>query len=249
MNNVTDYNNQTITRGDLKYQGKAKSVYWTSQADILWLHDTNQATALNGKVHENISDKGRLNSAISYLLFKHLHQHGVATHYLKHISETDELVEKLDIIPVEVVVRNFASGHFVSRFGVASMTELTPIVQEFYYKSDALDDPFINDSQLIALHYATAEEIKSLRLKSAEINDILRRRFAEINIELIDFKLEFGRRTDGNMILADELSPDNMRLVDKTSGQSLDKDIFRQHKGDLTVGYREVLQRLEKLEK
>lgn len=168
---------------------------------------------------------------------------------MSFISETDELVEKLDIIPVEVVVRNFASGHFVSRFGVASMTELTPIVQEFYYKSDALDDPFINDSQLIALHYATAEEIKSLRLKSAEINDILRRRFAEINIELIDFKLEFGRRADGNMILADELSPDNMRLVDKTSGQSLDKDIFRQHKGDLTVGYREVLQRLEKLEK
>lgn len=249
MNNVTDYNNQTITRGDLKYQGKAKSVYWTNQADILWLHDTNQATALNGKVHENISDKGRLNSAISYLLFKHLQQHGVITHYLKHISETDELVEKLDIIPVEVVVRNFASGHFVSRFGVASMTALTPIVQEFYFKSDALDDPFINDSQLIALHNATAEEIKSLRLKSAKINDILRRRFAEINIELIDFKLEFGRRTDGDMILADELSPDNMRLVDKTSGQSLDKDIFRQNKGDLTVGYREVLKRLEKLEK
>ena len=112
-----------------------------------------------------------------------------------------------------------------------------------------MDYQFINDSQLIALHYATAEEIKSLRLKSAKINDILRRRFAEINIELIDFKLEFGRRTDGDMILADELSPDNMRLVDKTSGQSLDKDIFRQNKGDLTVGYREVLKRLEKLEK
>ena len=143
-----DYQGQTIEKQALRYQGKAKQVFQTNDPDILWVHYMDQATALNGKVKEMITGKGELNSAISHLLFDYLTQNGIENHYLTAVSKTDELVTTLDILPIEVVTRNYASGHFVSKFDVTPMQQLTPTVQEFYYKSDALDDPFINDSQI-----------------------------------------------------------------------------------------------------
>ncbi|KAA8371049.1 phosphoribosylaminoimidazolesuccinocarboxamide synthase [Leuconostoc carnosum] len=243
MNSVT-YKNRTIEQGELKYTGKAKEVYTTNDPDILWIHYLDQATAKNGKEKEQIDGKGQLNSAISQLLFDYLTQQNIKNHYLLSISKTDELVQALEILPIEVVTRNYASGHFVSKFQVTPMKKLTPIVQEFYYKSDALDDPFINDSQILALGYAVSDELIYLRQEAQQIDQLLSHLFSTINIQLIDFKLEFGRTASGSIILADELSPDNMRLVDLTTGDSLDKDIFREHKGDMTVGYHEVLDRL-----
>jgi len=242
-----EYEKRTITRGVLKYTGKAKQVYITDDPDILWVHYLDQATALNGKVKETISGKGELNSAISQLLFNYLTENNIKNHYLRSISKTDELITSLDILPIEVVTRNYASGHFVSKFAAVPMQKLTPVVQEFYYKSDALDDPFINDSQILALKYATNAELDKLRYQSTIINEHLISLFQKANITLIDFKLEFGRTKNGNILLADELSPDNMRLVDVATGNSLDKDVFRKHAGDVTVGYQEVLTRLQQI--
>jgi len=246
MVNVT-YQNQNIKQESLKYTGKAKTVYTTNDPDILWVHYLDQATALNGKVKETITGKGALNSEISHLLFDYLTRKGIENHYLKKISATDELVTALDIIPIEVVSRNYASGHFVSKYAVTPMTKLEPLVQEFYFKSDALDDPFINDSQILALNLATSEELAQLRRVSQDVNQLLHALFEQIGIGLVDFKLEFGRTATGDLRLADELSPDNMRLIDTLSGKSLDKDIFRQHSGDVTVGYRDVLNRLQQV--
>ena len=243
----TNYDNAVIEQGNLKYEGKAKQVYLTNQPDILWIHYLDQATALNGKVKETIIGKGEINSKISHLLFTYLEKHGVAQHYLKTVSQTDELVQALQMIPIEVVSRNFAAGHFVSRFAVPNQMPLHPVVQEFYYKSDALDDPFINDSQILALGFASPDELAVLRQQAQIINDLLGQLFEQVGIRLVDFKLEFGRNTAGTIILADELSPDNMRLIDQQTGHSLDKDVFRQHTGDVTVGYREVLRRLEQV--
>lgn len=249
MSSATEYEDKTVTRGELKYQGKAKQVYFTDNPTILWVHYMDQATALNGKVHENIPEKGQLNSAISHTLFEHLTRQGIENHYLSSVSETDELDLALEILPIEVVTRNYASGHFVSKFNATPMQKLTPVVQEFYYKSDELDDPFMNDSQILALGFATLSELTKLRAYAQEVNQALTEIFDEININLVDFKLEYGRDSEGKLILADELSPDNMRLVDQKTGKSLDKDVFRKHAGDVTVGYRDVLSRLENLEK
>lgn len=240
-----EFENREITQATLKYTGKAKQVYTTNDPEILWVHYLDQATALNGKVKETITGKGELNSAISQLLFDYLTRHGIDNHYLKSISATDELVTALAILPIEVVTRNYASGHFVSKFAATPMQALTPVVQEFYFKSDALDDPFMNDSQILALGHATAAELAQLRQKSQDVNQLLSVLFEQVGIRLVDFKLEFGRTAAGKIILADELSPDNMRLVDIATGKSLDKDVFRQHTGDVTVGYHDVLTRLQ----
>lgn len=240
-----EFENRDITQATLKYTGKAKEVYTTNDPEILWVHYLDQATALNGKVKETIAGKGELNSAISHLLFDYLTRHGIENHYLQSISSTDELVTALDILPIEVVTRNYASGHFVSKFDATPMQALTPVVQEFYFKSDALDDPFMNDSQILALGHATATELAQLRQQSQDVNRLLSVLFEQVGIRLVDFKLEFGRTATGKIILADELSPDNMRLVDIATGKSLDKDVFRQHTGDVTVGYHDVLTRLQ----
>lgn len=233
-----------MTKQTLIYEGKAKQVFTTDTPDVLWIHYLDQATALNGKRKEQVADKGRLNSAISAMLFDYLTVHGVVNHHLEQVSPTDELVTKVAITPVEVVTRNFAAGHFVSRYGVPAMTALKPAVHEFYYKSDALDDPFMNDEQIVALGIAPQTELAELRATSDQVNTLLTELFAAINIKLIDFKLEFGYTTSHQLILADELSPDNMRLVDATTGESLDKDVFRQQSGDVLVGYNIILARL-----
>ncbi|WP_395318138.1 phosphoribosylaminoimidazolesuccinocarboxamide synthase [Fructilactobacillus frigidiflavus] len=237
---------KTFKKGDQITEGKAKVMFATDDPEVLWVHSKDQATALNGKKKVAIANKGYYTNHISSLLFKYLNDQAIPTHFLSIESDTDVVVKRLKMIPLEVVVRNFASGHFVTRFGVANMLKLDPPVQEFYYKSDALDDPMINDSQIRALKIIDEAQIKAIQAQALKINAELKALFNQINIDLVDIKFEFGFTSEGKIILGDELSPDNMRLVDQATGKSLDKDVFRKETGNLIDGYAVVLDRLQK---
>lgn len=235
----------TITKTELLTTGKAKQVFATTDPDTLWLEYLDQATALNGKKKVAIAGKGTLNLQISSRLFQALVAAGLPTHYVGSPTATSMLVRKCTMIRLEAVVRNQAAGSFAKKFGVAAGQPLTPAVHEWYLKSDALDDPFINDEQVQALGLADADTLMAMRGLSDQVNAVLTTLFAKHGINLVDFKLEFGRLADGRLVVADELSPDNMRLVDVATGADLDKDVFRQDQGPLTPVYAEVLQRLE----
>ena len=213
--------------GDLLYSGKAKDLFLTDDENLIIAHYKDQATMLNGARKETIKGKGVLNNQISSFIFTKLNEAGVATHFVKQLSETEQLNKKVDIIPLEVVLRNVTAGSFSKRFGVEEGIKLdTPIV-EFYYKNDDLDDPFI-------------------KAETRRINDLLKDWFSQIGLNLIDFKLEFGKDKDGNIILADEFSPDNCRLWD-AEGHHMDKDVFRRDLGSLTDVYEVVLEKLKGL--
>lgn len=224
--------------------GKAKRVFATDDAELLWVEYLDQATALNGKRKEAIAGKGTLNLQISTLLFRELAASGIPTHYVSTPDASSMIVRKAQMLPLECVLRNFAAGHFETKFHVERLRAFTPAIHEYYYKSDALDDPFINDDQIIALGITDAKTLAQVRALTDKVNTYLTARFAKAGIKLVDFKLEFGTLPDGTLVLADELSPDNFRLVDMATGASLDKDIFRQHTGELTPIYAEVLRRL-----
>ncbi len=228
----------------LLYTGKAKQLFQTSDPQVVHIHYMDQATALNGKVKEQIEGKGQLTSHISALLFNYLTDQGIENHFLEELDNGDALVKKVAIVPLEVVTRNYSAGHFASRFAVAMHQPLKPAVHEFYFKSDKLDDPFINDEQIVALKIADPNTIADMKQQAEAINQKLSQLFNEIGIDLIDFKVEFGFTSAGKLLLADELSPDNMRLVDQQNGKSLDKDVFRQKTGDVRIGYQTVLMRL-----
>lgn len=228
----------------LIYEGKAKDVYQTSDNEVLRMVYKNQATALNGKRMEEIPGKGFLNRQISNIIFAYLAENGIKTHFIKNVSKTEQFVKKTDIIPIEFVLRNVISGSFARKFNQIEGTKLLSPVLEYYYKSDALDDPVINESQIFALKFATKLEIIEIKKQVLLINQLLVQLFKKINIDLIDFKLEFGRY-HGAIILADEFSPDNARLWDTTTHDSLDKDIFRKEQGSIIPAYEEVLNRLK----
>lgn len=231
----------------LIYQGKAKDIYTTDDEHVIKSVYKDQATMLNGARKETIEGKGVLNNQISSLIFSKLNADGVATHFIEQISDTEQLNKKVTIIPLEVVLRNVTAGSFSKRFGVAEGLILeTPIV-EFYYKNDDLDDPFINDEHVQFLDIATEEEIAYLKDETRRINGLLKGWFAEIGLQLIDFKLEFGFDKDGKIILADEFSPDNCRLWD-SDGNHMDKDVFRRDLGSLTDVYQVVLDKLRALD-
>ena len=219
----------------LIYTGKAKDIYTTEDEHVIKSVYKDQATMLNGARKETIKGKGVLNNQISSLIFEKLNAAGVATHFIKRISDTEQLNKKVKIIPLEVVLRNVTAGSFSKRFGVEEGLDLkTPIV-EFYYKNDDLDDPFIND-----------EQIAYIKEETRRINELLKDWFAQIGLRLIDFKLEFGFDKDGKIILADEFSPDNCRLWD-AEGHHMDKDVFRRDLGSLTDVYKVVLEKLQDL--
>ena len=228
----------------LIYEGKAKDVYQTSDNEVLRIVYKNQATALNGKRMEEISGKGSLNCQISNIIFAYLAENGIKTHFIKNVSKDEQLVKKTNIIPIEFVLRNVISGSFARKFNQIEGTKLLSPVLEYYYKSDALDDPVINESQIFALKFVTELEIIEIKKQILVINQLLVQLFKKINIDLIDFKLEFGRY-HGAIILADEFSPDNARLWDTTTHDSLDKDIFRKEQGSIIPAYEEVLNRLK----
>lgn len=231
----------------LIYTGKAKDIYTTSDdEDMIISVYKDQATMLNGARKETIKGKGVLNNQISSLIFTKLNEAGIATHFVKQLSENEQLNKKVDIIPLEVVLRNVTAGSFSKRFGVEEGIQLeTPIV-EFYYKNDDLDDPFINDEHVKFLGIASDEGIAYIKAETRRINELLKDWFNQIGLQLIDFKLEFGKDKDGHIILADEFSPDNCRLWD-AEGHHMDKDVFRRDLGNLTDVYEVVLEKLQGL--
>lgn len=237
-----------IKKQGLLYRGKAKEMYTTNHSDILWVHYLDQVTALNGKRKVQMTDKGKTNCAISSQLFTDLRHQGIKNHFIKQLDLTDQLVQRVQIIPLETVIRNYASGSFVKRYQTEYLQKFSQPVIEFFYKNDALDDPFLNDDDALALGLATNDQISEIRQIALQVNQHLIQIFEKINVQLVDFKLEFGVTKTGTVILADELSPDNCRLVDVQTKQSLDKDIFRQGLGEMVPVYEKVLQRSQQSE-
>ena len=230
----------------LLYSGKAKDIFATEDEYVILARYKDQATAFNGVKKEQIAGKGVLNNKISAFIFEKLNAAGVATHFIEKISETDQLNKKVDIIHLEVVLRNYTAGSFSKRFGVEEGIALdTPIV-EFYYKNDDLDDPFINDEHVKFLKIADDQQLAFLKEETRRINLLLSDWFRQIGLKLIDFKLEFGFDQDGKIILADEFSPDNCRLWD-AEGHHMDKDVFRRGLGELTDVYQIVWEKLQEL--
>lgn len=231
----------------LIYEGKAKQMWTTADEDVLRVVYMDQATALNGKKKDQIYGKGVLNNQISSLIFEYLAQQGIENHFIKKVSPTEELVKKVKILPLEMVTRNVAAGHFATRFGVEEGKKFQTPVEETYFKSDKLDDPFMNDSQILALKIATKEEIEKMWSISRKVNQLLTDLFAKMDLKLIDFKLEFGKLKNGQIVLADEFSPDNCRLWNISDNAHMDKDVYRRDIGNLTTVYEEVLKRLKRV--
>ena len=225
------------------YEGKAKKVYATTDPDIVLVSYKDDATAFNGLKKGTILGKGVVNNVCSNHLFRLLEEKGVPTHYVEEINERETYVKKVEIVPLEVIIRNRAAGSFSKRYGVPEGTELATTIIEFSYKNDDLGDPLINDYHALALRLATKEEIEKIKELAFKVNDILKEYFMEIGVELIDFKLEFGRYK-GQIILADEISPDTCRFWDAKTGEKLDKDRFRRDMDDVDKGYREMMKRM-----
>ena len=230
----------------LIYTGKAKQMWQTADPNVLKVVYTNQATALNGKKKDQIRDKGELNTPISTLVFDYLIANGIPTHFIKKLNDTEELVKKCQRIRLEFVTRNVCAGHFASRFGMEEGRVFDQSVEELFYKSDELGDPFLNNSGAQGLGFATADDLQACWHLSERVNTLLTILFRRAGMQLVDFKLEFGKLPDGHIVLADEFSPDNCRLWDLKTRQHMDKDVFRRNLGDLTVTYEEVLHRLQK---
>ncbi len=225
------------------HEGKAKKVYRTNDPDLYWIEYKDDATAFDGKKKGTIMNKGILNNSITVHFFNLLESNGIVTHLVKQVNEREQIVKAVDIILVEVVVRNIAAGSLSKRLGMQEGTMLPKTVLEFYYKDDALGDPLINDYHIQVLDLANPEQMKSISIMALKINDILREYLKDKKIDLIDFKLEFGTHK-GEVILADEISPDTCRFWDLETREKLDKDRFRRDLGNVEEAYREVLKRL-----
>jgi phosphoribosylaminoimidazole-succinocarboxamide synthase len=210
----------------------------------LWVAYKNEATAFNGQKKAEISGKAQLNNQISSLLFSMLHEQGITTHFVKQLSDHEQAVKKVEIVPLEVVVRNATAGSLAKRIGVEEGIRFEQPIVELYYKDDALGDPLILAEHAIFLKAATQEEIDSLKAQALQINEILSKFFKDKDIFLVDFKLEFGRTSQGDIILADEISPDTCRFWDVHTNEKLDKDVFRRDLGGLTEAYEKILQRI-----
>jgi len=234
-----------MNRDALLYEGKAKRLFATEDENLLLAEFKDDLTAFNGEKHGQESGKGALNNRISTELFKLLESHGVPTHYVDTPDESHMLVRKVEIILIEVVVRNTATGSLTKRLGIPDGTKLPFPLVEFYYKRDDLNDPIINDEHCIILDLVRNEgDLEELKRLGREINTILKAFFAEKELDLVDFKVEFGYDADGKILLADEISPDSCRFWDMKSGEKLDKDRFRQGLGNVKVAYEEVLKRI-----
>ncbi|MFC2949495.1 phosphoribosylaminoimidazolesuccinocarboxamide synthase [Virgibacillus sediminis] len=232
----------------LLYEGKAKQVFQAKgKPGQLVLSYKNDATAFNGEKKANFEGKGRLNNEISARIFTSLQSRGVESHFIERLNETEQLVHETEIIPLEVVVRNLATGSITKRLGFREKTLFEPPLVELFYKNDDLGDPLINDDHAKLLSDITDLELNQVKEKALIVNDRLSSLFASIGIKLVDFKLEFGRKADGTIVLSDEISPDTCRLWDLETEQKLDKDVFRQGTGNLIEVYEEILRRLEGL--
>ena len=233
-----------MTKKELIYEGKAKTLFFYDDNTIIQ-YFKDDATAFNKKKHEIINEKGILNNFISEFIFKYLSENGVENHFIERLNDREQLVKKVDIIPVEVIIRNIATGTLTKRLGIQEGLKLKKPLIEFTLKSDELDDPIISEEHIDVLEYAEKDEINDIKEQALLINRLLLQLFSSINIQLVDFKIEFGRLTiDKKVILADEISPDSCRLWDKSSSEKLDKDRFRKNLGGVIAAYKAVATRL-----
>ncbi|WP_097026401.1 phosphoribosylaminoimidazolesuccinocarboxamide synthase [Clostridium peptidivorans] len=226
------------------YEGKAKKVYSTEDSDKVVIYYKDDATAFNGEKKGQIEDKGVFNNTITSAIFNLLESKGVKTHFIKKLSDREQLCKKVDIIPLEVIVRNVAAGSMAKRLGLEEGYRLNTTVFELSYKNDELGDPLINDYHAVAIGATTFDELQAIYVMTSNINNILKDFFIKQNIKLIDFKLEFGKTKDGEIVLADEISPDTCRFWDAETNEKLDKDRFRRDLGNVKEAYTEMLKRV-----
>lgn len=235
---------ENIVKTEQLYEGKAKKVYATNDPDLVIVDYKDDATAFNGEKKGTIVGKGVINNRMTNFMFKLLEKEGVPTHLVEEISDRETIVKKVEIVPLEVIVRNVAAGSFSKKLGIAEGTPLKTPTLEFSYKNDDLGDPFINSYYALGLGLATQEEIDTITKYAFMVNDFMVKFFKEKNVDLIDFKIEFGRTSDGTIILADEISPDTCRFWDSTTHEKLDKDRFRRDMGGVEEAYQEMMKRL-----
>lgn len=228
------------------YEGKAKQVFATDNPDEIVIYYKDDATALNGLKKGQISNKGVLNNSITSIIFDMLKANGIPTHFIKKLSDREQLCKRVTIVPLEVIVRNVAAGSMAKRLGLNEGMQLKTPVLEISYKNDALGDPLINDYHAVAIGITTFEELHTIYEYTKKINELLIEFFKKQNIRLIDFKIEFGKDSSGKILLADEISPDTCRLWDLTTNEKLDKDRFRRDMGKVEEAYQEIFKRLSK---
>lgn len=226
------------------YEGKAKKVYGTTDENLCIVSYKDDATAFNGLKKGTIMGKGAINNRVTNFLMQMLEKKGIPTHFVEELNEEETLVKKVSIIPLEVIVRNIAAGSLAKRLGLAEGTKMGRPILEFSYKNDDLGDPMVNDYHILAMEYATEGELSIIKSFALKINEILSDYLKDANIELIDFKLEFGKTADGTIVLADEISPDTCRFWDTVTHEKLDKDRFRRDLGGVEDAYQEILKRL-----
>ena len=231
----------------LVYEGKAKRVFSTDDEQVFRIEYKDEVTAGNGAKKDKMEGKGRLNNLITSHFFERLQKEGLESHFIKRLSDTEQLVKKVEIIPLEVVVRNVAAGSIVKRLGFEKGQTFDAPLVEFYYKKDELNDPFISDDHVKLLHIANDEDIKELKRQALQVNETLIKIMNEMNLTLVDFKIEFGKDKDGKILLADEISPDTCRIWDKETKENFDKDVYREDTGSLIDTYTKFLTKLEEI--
>ena len=233
-----------MEKKEMLYEGKAKKVYRTDDENLYIVDYKDDATAFNGKKKGTIAGKGVINNRMSNYLMSLMEKEGIPTHFVEELSDRETVVKKVTIVPLEVIIRNIAAGSFSKRFGVAEGTPLKQPTLEFCLKDDALGDPMINNSQIFGIGAATEEEIDTISKYAFKVNEVMIDFFKQCNVELIDFKIEFGRLPDGTIILADEISPDTCRFWDMDTHEKLDKDRFRRDMGGVEEAYAEMMKRI-----
>ena len=233
-----------MEKRDELYRGKAKTVYYTDDSDKLILHFRNDTSAFDGEKIEQLDRKGEVNNKFNHFIMTKLEEAGIATQVEALVSDTESLVKKLDMIPVECVVRNLSAGSLVRRLGVEEGQELNPPIFEFFLKNDALHNPMVNDYHILSFGWATEAQIAEMKALTFKVNSVLKALFDEAGMLLVDYKLEFGVDKDGNIVLGDEFTPDGCRLWDKETRKKMDKDRFRQGLGSVVETYIEVAERL-----
>ncbi len=226
------------------YEGKAKKVYATSDENLVIVSYKDDATAFNGLKKGTIEAKGVINNKMSNFLMQILEKQGVKTHFVEELSERETLVKKVKILPLEVIIRNISAGSFAKHYGVEEGIVFEEPTIEFSYKNDDLGDPLLNEYHALALKLATKDEIALVKSMAFKINEVLKEYFKKLNVTLVDFKIEFGKTVDGEIVLADEISPDTCRFWDSTTGEKLDKDRFRRDLGGVEGAYQEMMRRL-----
>ncbi|MEG1003187.1 phosphoribosylaminoimidazolesuccinocarboxamide synthase [Clostridium sp.] len=234
-----------VKRFEMLYEGKAKQIFRTENENEVIVHYKDDATAFNGEKKSQIDNKGVLNNAITTMIFEMLNKEGIKTHFIEKLNERDQLCKKVSIVPLEVIVRNVAAGSMAKRLGLEEGFKLNTTVFELSYKDDSLGDPLINDYHAVGIGATTFEELNKIYEMTDKINNILKEFFKKQNIDLIDFKIEFGRDENGEVILADEISPDTCRFWDSNTKEKLDKDRFRRDMGGVEDAYIEILKRIK----